>query len=57
MKAARAAIDRRLLRAYLLRKAQEQQDIIDSAPVLGMRYGAAVDELEEIHELLQTVSP
>lgn len=49
------ALDRRLLRAYLLRRAQEQQDIIDSAPVLGARYGAAIDELEEIQELLESV--
>ena len=49
-------LDKCLLRAYLLRKAQEQQDIIDRAPVFGKRYGAAVDELEEIRELLESVS-
>lgn len=47
-----STVDRRLMRAYLTRKAQEQQRIIDSVPVLSKRYGAAVDELEEIEELL-----
>lgn len=45
-------IDKRLMRSYLIRKAQEQQNIIDSVPVFGRRYGVAVDELEEIEELL-----
>ena len=45
-------VDRGLMRSYLIRKAQEQQDIIDSVPVFSKRYGAAVDELEELEELL-----
>ena len=50
------AIDKRLLRAYLLRKAHEQQEILESVPVFGKRYGDAVEELEEINELLQSVA-
>ena len=42
-----------LVRAYLTRKAEEQQAIIDKVPVFSKRYGAAVDELEEIEALLQ----
>lgn len=45
-------IDERLKRSYLARKVQEQQLIIDSGPVFSKRYNAAVDELEEIEELL-----
>jgi hypothetical protein len=48
----KSAVDRRLVRSYLMRKAQEQQDIIDNVPVFSKRYGAAVDELEEIEELM-----
>lgn len=44
-----------LLRAFLFRKAQEQQAIIDRVAVYSKRYGAAVDELEEIEELLEYV--
>jgi hypothetical protein len=56
VKAAVKAIDRRLLRSYLLRKAADQQEAIDKAPVFSKRYGVAVDELEEIEELLQMVT-
>jgi hypothetical protein len=51
-----AAMDKRLLRSYLLRKAADQQETIDKAPVLSKRYGTAVDELEELEELLQLVT-
>jgi hypothetical protein len=47
-----STVDRRLMRSYLLRKLQEQQNIIDSVPVFSKRYEAAVDELEEIEELI-----
>lgn len=47
-----AAMNRRLLRAFLLRKIEEQQKVIDTAPVFGKRYSDAVDELEEVEELL-----
>ncbi len=45
----------REIRAYLTRKAQAQQVIIDSVPVFSKRYGTAVDELEEIEDLLGTL--
>ena len=48
----KSTVDRRLMRSYLMRKAQEQLSVIDSVPVFGKRYEAAVDELEEIEELL-----
>lgn len=47
-----STVDRHLMRSYLMRKAQQQQAIIDSVPVFSKRYGAAVDELEEIEELI-----
>ena len=50
---AASTMDKRLLRSYLLRKAAEQQGVIDNARVFSKRYGDAVDELEEIEELLQ----
>lgn len=46
-------VGQRLVRSYLLKKAEEQQAIIDKVPVFGKRYSAAVDELEEIEELLK----
>lgn len=49
---AKSDVDKCLTRAYLMRKAQEQQNIIDSVPVFSKRYGTAVDELEEIEEML-----
>lgn len=51
-KNAESTADRRLVRSYLMRRTQELQDIIDSVPVFGRRYEAAVGELEEIEELL-----
>ena len=50
-----STMDARLLRSYLLRKAEEQRGVIDNVRVFSKRYGAAVDELEEIEELLQQV--
>lgn len=50
-----AAMNKRLLRSYLLRKAKDQQGVIDHVGVLSKRYGAAVDELEEIEALLEQV--
>ena len=47
-----SAVDKRLMRSYLMRKVQEQQNVIDSVPVFSKRYEAAVDEMEEIEELL-----
>lgn len=47
---------KQLVRAFLQRKAEEQQAIIDKAPVLSKRYGKAVDALEEIQELLAEVA-
>lgn len=52
----KASLPKQLVTAYLHRKAQEQQAVIDKAPVFGKRYGAAVDELEEIKDLLQQVN-
>ncbi len=51
-----STMDALLLRAYLLRKYEEQQGIIDNSRVFSKRYGAAVDELEEIEELLQQLN-
>lgn len=45
-------LNKRHLHAYLLRMAAEQEAIIDKAPVFGKRYGTAVDELEEIEDLI-----
>lgn len=50
-----AAMSKALLRGYLCRKAREQQEIIDRVPVRGKRYDAAVDELEEVEDLLEQV--
>lgn len=47
-----SSMHKRLLRAFLLRKIEEQQKVIDTAPVFGKRYNDAVDELEEVEELL-----
>ena len=41
-----------MTRSYLAGRAREQQDVIDSVPVFSKRYMRAVDELEEIGELL-----
>ncbi len=43
----------RVIKAYLVKKAAEQEAIIDTAKVFSKRYGKAVDELEEIEELLE----
>jgi len=43
----------KLVRSYLQKKAEEQQAIIDKVPVYGKRWTSAVDEIEEIEELLQ----
>jgi hypothetical protein len=40
-----------------MRKIAEQQKIIDTAPVFGKRYSDAVDELEEVEELLGVTAP
>ncbi len=48
----KSTTDLRLMRSYLIRKAQEQQNIIDNVPVFSKRYEIAVGELEEIEELL-----
>jgi hypothetical protein len=50
------SMEKRLLCSYLRRKAAEQQEIIDTSAVFGKRYGAAVDELEEISDLLQSLT-
>lgn len=52
-----SVMDERHLRSYLLRKAEEQQEIIDEAAVFSKRYDTAVDELEEIKELLSVGLP
>ena len=41
-----------LVRGYLRRRLEALQEIVDTARVFGKRYNAAVDELEEIKELL-----
>ena len=41
-----------LVRGYLRRRLEALQEIVDTARVFGKRYNAAVDELEEIEELL-----
>jgi hypothetical protein len=41
-----------MTRSYLMRRAQELRDSIDISPVFSKRYMAAVDDLEEIEELL-----
>jgi len=40
------------LRGYLLRRAEALMEIVDTSRVYGKRYNAAVDELEEVEELL-----
>lgn len=45
-------VNQRLMRAYFMRKAREQQHVIDSVRVFSKRYMTAVDEFEEIEELL-----
>lgn len=44
--------DKTLLTGYLLRRVETLTEIIDSVPVFSKRYSAAVDELEEVEELL-----
>lgn len=41
-----------MTRSYIAGMAREQQDVIDSVPVFSKRYTRAVDEPEEIGELL-----
>lgn len=45
-------LDRRLARGYFYRRIEQLQEIIDSSGVFGKRYNAAVDELEEIGEII-----
>ena len=42
----------RLTRAYLQRRLDELEEVIDRVGVFTKRYNAAVDELEEVEELL-----
>ncbi len=42
----------RLVRGYLSRRLEALQEIIDTSRVFGKDYNAAVDELEEVEELL-----
>lgn len=41
-----------ITRAYLLRRLLELEDIVASVPVFGKKYNAALDELDELYELL-----
>lgn len=41
-----------LVRGYLRRRLEALHEIVDTVRVFGKRYNAAVDELEEIEELL-----
>jgi hypothetical protein len=45
-------LDRRLARGYFHRRIEQLQEIIDSTRVFGKRYNEAVDELEEIGEII-----
>jgi hypothetical protein len=48
-------LDRKLdpeVRGYLMRRFQAAQDVIDTVPVFSKRYHTAVDELEEVADLL-----
>jgi len=45
-------MNEKLLRGYLSRRLEALQEIIDTAPVFNKRYNAAVDETEEVEELL-----
>lgn len=50
---AEAAIEDRLILGYIERRAEALQEVIDTSPVFGKRYNKAVDELEEVEELLE----
>ena len=53
--AARAeeAIENRLILGYIYRRAEALQEVIDTAHVFSKRYNTAVDEMEEVEELLE----
>ena len=40
------------VRGYLQRRYEKVQEAVDTSRVFGKRYNAAVDELEELQELL-----
>jgi hypothetical protein len=50
---AEAAIEDRLLLGYIARRAEALQEVVDTVPVFGKRYNTAVDEMEEVEELLE----
>lgn len=52
---AHSTMDKRLLERYLVRRIEAQHEIIDHVPVFSKRYGDAVDELEEVEDLLARV--
>lgn len=47
--------DNQLLLGYLGRRAASLADVIERVPVFGKRYNEAVDELEEVEELIDLV--
>ena len=49
----RQSVGERLLRGYLSRRVEVLQGIVDTARVFGKRYNAAVNELEEIQNLIE----
>lgn len=51
-----AAVNKRLLGSYLMRRIEAQHKVIDHVPVFSKRYRDAVDELEEIEDLLARVN-
>lgn len=44
--------ERTLLAGYLRRRVESVQQVIDTVPVFSKRYDAAVEEMEELAELL-----
>ena len=49
------SLDNQLLLGYLCRREAFLWDVIERVPVFGKRYNEAVDELEEVEELIDLV--